>query len=228
MLRVTQSALYKLATYWIFSAGLVFFLVYCQEATSAHANAKILQKVITSPNLRVQKWGTPPTVTCKSGQECSALLSLPQSSTAMPIAGAQQYQFQHLPPSTPLSSAGLHRLKDQEAEGPGRLICTWVRGQAKVGNGWESAALLGFWKGAAGRGERCGRSLTATSWSMGPLVMVCRPTCRRGGWKRRLPGVHIFRIKQEDSPELEGDWTFVVPGMQCWVEAVVEVGCRSV
>lgn len=117
-----------------------FFLVYCQEASTDHANTKILQKVTTSPNLRVWKWGTLPTFTCKSGQECSALLSLPQSSTAMLITGAWQHQLPELPPATP--SAGLHRLKDQEAEGPGRLICMWVRGLAKVGNGWESAALL--------------------------------------------------------------------------------------
>lgn len=35
-------------------------------------------------------------------------------------------------------------------------------------------------------------------------------------------------LQLKNSPELEGDWTFVVPGMQCWVVAVVEVGCRSV
>lgn len=38
---------------WTFS--FFFFLLYCQEASTDHANAKILQKVTTSPNVRVRK-----------------------------------------------------------------------------------------------------------------------------------------------------------------------------
>lgn len=153
-------------------------------------------------------------------------LSLPQSSTAMLVTGAQQHQLQELPPATPSCSAGLQCLKDQEAEVPGRHT-------------GKRPSQGGEWLGEhshCGLLERSSRERGAVWWQSSNywLVMVCGPTCGRGGWKKSLQGLRIclwcehVRIRQEDSPELEEDWTFVVPGMQCWVAAVVEVGCRSV
>lgn len=88
--------------------------------------------------------------------------------------------FPQLPPRVPQGCTAWRTRKQKDQEG------TQVRVLTKAGNGWESTARVGFWKGAAGREEWCGRSPAAPGWTVGPLVMVCKPTCGRGGWKKSL------------------------------------------
>lgn len=134
----------------------------------------------------------------------------------MLIPGGQQHLPCETPPATPSASAGLDSLRDQEAEGPGRMTGTWIRGLAKAGNSWEDIA--------SGTERQGGVSSVVEVQQLpaGPLGHHGLQACP---WERRLKEkparaqdllwCERIGIQPKNSPELEGDWTFVVPGMQC-------------
>lgn len=66
-----------------------------------------------------------------------------------------EYLLWEIPSATPLPSAGLHHLEDQDAEGPGRLTGTWVRGLAKAGNSWKGIASGMEQQGGVSRARVC-------------------------------------------------------------------------
>lgn len=104
----------------------------------------------------------------------------------------------------------------------GRLVCMWV----KLRMAWRAEASWG----SKGRWPKwLGYLLDNGNFDQEWRPAFGKGDCKRLSSRFRIWSVCEFiRICQEDLPELEGDWTFVEPGMQCWVVAVVEVGCRSV